>query len=150
VRRRLLLAAAALAALPAAAQDISRWGPVSEGLGVGGAICTQEDPIVCAVVLCREGALSLGLMGVEYEDMPPSLEVGVEVDGEMFRRELRGSELGGDVLYIGGPVSADEPIWGRLRAGRSVRFHDRDGEEAREFSLRGSADELDRIARACR
>ena len=150
MRYGLIVAAAALAALPVAAQDISRWGPVSEGLGVGGAICTQEGPIVCAVVLCREGILSLGLMGVEYDDPPASMEVGVEVDGRMFQRELQGSELGNDVLYIGGPVSVDEPIWGRLRAGRTVRFHDREGEEAREFSLLGSADELDRVAGACR
>ena len=145
-----VLAAAALAASPAAAQDVSRWGPVAEGLGVGAAICTQEAPVVCAVVLCRDQALSLGLMGVEYQETPPSLEVGIEVDGRMFRREMQGSELGGDVLFIGGSVTVDDPVWARLRAGRTVRFHDREDEDAREFSLRGSAAELDRVAAACR
>lgn len=147
---RLLAAAAALAVLPAAAQDISRWGPAAEHLGVGAAICTQDVPIVCAAVLCRESELSFGLMGVEYESTTPSLEVGVEIDDRMFRREMQGSELEDEVLFISAPVTVDDPLWARLRAGETLMFHDREGEDAREFSLRGSAAELDRVASACR
>jgi hypothetical protein len=148
--RRLLAAAAALAAVPAAAQDISRWGPVAEDLGTGSAICTQDVPVVCAVVLCRGGALSLGLMGVVYDEPEPVFEVGIEVDGQTFRREMTGDEIGGDVLYIGTPLALDDALWAGLRAGQAVRFHDAEEAEAREFSLRGSAAELDRVASACR
>lgn len=148
--RCLLPAALLLAASPAASQDVSRWGPVAEALGLGTAICTQEDPVICAVVLCRDAALSLGLMGVEYEDPEVRLQVGVEVDGEAFQAEMASMQIGGDVLYIGAPIAVGDRLWTRLRSGRAVEFSDREGEEARAFSLRGSAAELDRVAAGCR
>ena len=127
-----------------------RWGPVAEELGVGSAICTGDETIVCAVVLCRDGALSLGLIGTGDEAVQPPFAGTVEVDGETFSREMTSAMLNDSVLHVGTPFAADDPLWARMRAGSTARIFDAEGEEAREFSLRGSAAELDRVAAACR
>ena len=146
----LTCAAAAMSALSAAAQVESRWGPVAENVGTGTAICTDAETVVCAVVLCRDGTLSFGLIGIDPEGAEQPAEVAIEVDGQTFSREMTGGLVSDAVVHLGTPIAIDDPLWARLRAGRVVRIADRAGQEAREYALRGSAAELDRVAAACR
>lgn len=56
-----------------------RRGPVAESLGTGSAICADGKTVVCAVVLCRDGALSLGLinMWTGHGERPPDEPLAV-------------------------------------------------------------------------
>jgi hypothetical protein len=150
--RRLAAAswAAATLALPAGAQDEARWGPVAEEVGIGTAICADHQTVVCAVVLCRDGALSFGLIGIDPEATENAAEAAIEIDGETFRREMTGAPIKDGFVHLGTPIRVGDPLWASMRAGRAMRIADRAEAEARDYSLRGSAAELDRVAGACR
>lgn len=148
-------AAAALAVLAAAgtavAQDAARWGPVAENLGTGSGICLDGETIVCAVVLCEEqGALTLGVLGTAQGGEQPDFRGRAEVDGQAFERDMRSRVLMQDFMHVRTPVEPGEPLWQRLRAGSRLALSSSNEGDPLDYSLRGSAAELDRVAAACR
>jgi hypothetical protein len=167
-----LAAAAALAALPAAAQDgaapdgaahagaaqdgVAReeasWGPVAEELGIGSGICLDTENIVCALVLCEDGALTVGVLGTATETGGelPAFRGQLEVDGKTVERDMQSRVVMGDSYYVRTPVEPGDPLWQRLRAGNSLVLSSAPEGEPLDYSLRGSAAELDRVAAGCR
>ncbi len=148
---RLAAAAAGLVAFAAAAQEAPepRWGPVAERLGTGSGICLDGDDIVCAVVLCESGTLALGLLGTGRPSDEPAIRGRIDVDGQTVERDMQGQALNDDLVYVRTPVEAGEPLWRRLRAGSQLSLSTSDG-DPHDFSLRGSAAELERVAAGCR
>ena len=151
---RWLLPAALLAAVSAAAQDGARWGPVAEDLGTGSGVCLDGETIVCAVVLCEEGKLTLGVLGTGHDagqgGEQPAFRGQVEVDGEAFERDMQSRLVMQDLLHVRTPVDPGEPLWRRLRAGSRLTLSSSASGDALGYSLRGSAAELDRVAAGCR
>jgi hypothetical protein len=154
-----LAAAAALAALPAAAQDGTvqegaqdgaRWGPVAEELGLGSGICLDTEDIACAVVLCEEGALTVGFLGNGRSDDLPAFRGQLKVDEETVERDMESRAVMEDSYYLRTPVEPGDPLWQRLRVGSSLQLSSSPEGEPLDYSLRGSAAELDRVARGCR
>ena len=145
---RLVAAAAALAAFAAAAQDGPRWGPVAESLGTGSGICLEGADIVCAVVLCEDGGLKLGVLGKGGGE-GPDLHGRIDIDGQVVERDMEGRLVMDGLLYLRTPVQPGGPLWQRLRAGSRLSFSSPEGDPL-EYSLRGSAAELDRVEKACR
>jgi hypothetical protein len=149
-----LAAAAALAALPAAAQDAARWGPVAESLGLGSGICPASEDrgetIVCAVVLCEEGGLTLGTLGTGHGGEQSPFRGRIEVDGQAIDRDMESRVLMQDFLHVRTPVEPGEPLWQRLRAGSRLALSSSPDGDPLDYPLRGSAVELDRVASGCR
>ena len=166
-------AASALAVIAAAgaaaAQDEARWGPVAEQLGIGSAICPATMPgdenIVCAVVLCEEGALTIGVLGFGGDGgsengsegssdggagEQPAFPGEIAVDGESVEREMQSRVVMEDFLHVRTRVDPDEPLWRRLRAGNRLSLSSSPEGDPLDYPLRGSAVELDRVAAGCR
>ncbi len=144
-------AAAGLAAFAAAAQEVPepRWGPVAESLGTGSGICRDGEDILCAVVLCEEGTLALGVLGTGLAADDPGFRGRIDVDGQAVERDMQGHALKDDLVYVRTPLQTGEPLWRRLRAGNLLSLSTSDGGPL-DFSLRGSAAELERVAAGCR
>ena len=155
---RWLAAAAALAVVgadgAAAAEDAARWGPVAEALGTGSGICRANENgganIVCAVVLCEDGALTVGVLGTGHGGDQPAFRAPIEVDGEIVEREMQTRTVMQDFLHVRTPVEPGEPLWQRLRAGNRLALPSSPDADPLDYSLRGSSAELDRVAAACR
>lgn len=148
-----LAAAAALAVIAAgaaAAQEGARWGPVAESLGLGSGICLDGEDIVCAVVLCEGGALTLGVLGTGHSGEQPAFRGQVAVDGQSLERDMQSRVVMDDFLHVRTPVDPGEPLWQRLRAGNALKLSSSPDGTPFDYSLRGSAAELDRVAAACR
>jgi hypothetical protein len=156
-----LLAAAALTVMAAGmsggitgAQSEARWGPVAEGLGAGSGICLDPkdggETIVCAVVLCEGGTLTLGVLGTGKSGEQPAFRGRIEVDGEGVERDMESRPVMEGFLYVRTPLEPDEPLWKRLRAGNRLSLSSSPEGEPLDYSLRGSAKELERVAAACR
>jgi hypothetical protein len=157
-----LLAAAALTVAAAAgtgagtgagtvgAQSEARWGPVAEGLGTGSGICLDGENIVCAVVLCEEGALTLGVLGTGHSGEQPVFRSRIDVDGQIFEREMESRGVMEGFLHVRTPIRPGEPLWRGLRAGSKLALSSAADAEPLGYSLAGSAVELDRVAAACR
>lgn len=134
----------------AAAQGEPRWGPVAEELGVGSGVCLDGEDIVCAVVLCEEGALTLGVLGTGHGGPQPAFRGQIEVDGEAVERAMESRVVMQEFLHVRTPVEPGEPLWQRLRAGSRLSLTSSPDGTPPDYSLRGSAAELDRVAKACR
>lgn len=142
----------------AAAQDVSRWGPVAENLGLGSGICLDGEAIVCAVVLCEDGgALTLGVLGTgdgtgggtSGGGEQPAFRGEIAVDGQAVERDMQSRVVMGDFLHVRTPVEPGEPLWQRLRAGNRLSLSSSASGDALDYSLRGSAAELDRVSADC-
>jgi hypothetical protein len=151
---RRLVAAAALAALPAAAQDGAqdgaRWGPVAEALGAGSGICLDGADIVCAVVLCEESGPTLGILGNGQDAAQPSFRGRIDVDGKAEEREMKSRRVMDGFLHVRTPLEPGGALWQRLRAGSRLALTYSPEGQPLEYTLRGSAAELDRVRAACR
>jgi hypothetical protein len=55
-----------------------------------------------------------------------------------------------NLLHVRTPVDPGEPLWRRLRAGSRVSLSSSPEGDPLDYSLRGSAAELDRVAADCR
>jgi hypothetical protein len=150
-------AAAGTAAAEEVADDGTRWGPVAEQLGIGSAICPATMPgdenIVCAVLLCEEGSLTLGVLGAGIGTdggEKPAFRGEIAVDGEGLERDMQSRVVMGDFLHVRTRVDPGEPLWRRLRAGNRVSLPSSPEGDPLDYSLRGSAVELDRVAAGCR
>jgi hypothetical protein len=146
----LTVVAAAGTAGTAGAQSEARWGPVAEGLGAGSGICVDGEDIVCAVVLCEGGALTLGVLGSGHSGEQPAFRGRIEVDGQVFERDMESRPVMDGFLYVRTPLEPGGPLWQRLRAGNRLSLSSSPEGGPLDYSLRGSAKELERVAAACR
>jgi hypothetical protein len=147
-------AAVSVAVAQDAAQHEARWGPLAEGLGTGSGICVDGESIVCALVLCEDGATTLGVLdtgrGGDAGGEQPAFRGRIEVDGQSFEGDMQSRMVMQDFLHVRTPVRPGNPLWQRLRAGNRLALSSSPDGEPVDYSLRGSAAELDRVAAACR
>ena len=148
--RRLALAAGLVAAASVAAAG-DTWGPMSDALPPGTAVCNDDgERIVCAVLMCEDGRLTFGVFGTGHDGELEPTKGDVSVDGESVERRMQSRIIGDNFLHIRTPIAANEPLYGRLRAGSEVEISIRAARIKEAYPLKGTSDEFARVSEECR